>query len=430
MEKLLLHITELASWVSSGRLTVNLSRLIDFSKNNNEYCFRQMLEEFGNVRPGDPEAYVIATLNTDWRNYLKESQNHSKALFQTIELEAVSDIQALTNDAAIRLGSQIERLAIKLTAPKFEVLWTDYQKQLRFDEAKEGAKDFVKLFKFPDNFTKNTLSLSNSEIESIYKNSFSIEQQKLLEECKGTAEYGLLEFTILLFSSKTDEWRQSDEDYQLLKSERQKFLSKKDWNSVTFLENKQICNLIQKLNNLSPEKLGLDPLALVSFYKHKAEFILNGQKINFVSLKKDIQLMLSLNLEESILALLNLLGVLIGLENLMQIKYNLNKQNYSIFDNKAIEFGLNELDPKNFILDLDLINKPIENIENQSKNIISELPQLINSENAINNNVGNTGLKKTQDCSPDLETSLPGESPKGVELNDEINNSVESTNKT
>ena len=133
MEKLLLHITELASWVSSGRLTVNLSRLIDFSKNNNEYCFRQMLEEFGNVRPGDPEAYVIATLKTNWRSYLIESQNNSKALFQTIELAAVSDIQALTNDSAIRLGSQIERLAIKLTSPKFEILWTDYQKQ-RFDQ--------------------------------------------------------------------------------------------------------------------------------------------------------------------------------------------------------------------------------------------------------------------------------------------------------
>ena len=49
MEKLLIHITELASWVSYGRLKINLSRLINFTSNSEEYCFRQMLEEFGNV---------------------------------------------------------------------------------------------------------------------------------------------------------------------------------------------------------------------------------------------------------------------------------------------------------------------------------------------------------------------------------------------
>jgi len=63
MEKLLLHITELVAWVSSGRLKINLSRIVAFDSTNLEYSFKQMLEEFGNVRAGDPEAYVIASLN-------------------------------------------------------------------------------------------------------------------------------------------------------------------------------------------------------------------------------------------------------------------------------------------------------------------------------------------------------------------------------
>lgn len=415
MEKLLIHITELASWVSYGRLKINLSRLINFTSNSEEYCFRQMLEEFGNVRTGDPEAYVITTLDNNWREYIKEPHNPYRALFQTIDLRAVNDIQPLTRDSAIRLGSQIERLAVKLSSPDFENIWIDYQKKIKFEEAREGGKDFINLFTFPDCVKNNIASFDDSQIEAIYRNVFSMEAQKILEECKGTSEYGLMEFMISLSSTQTNEWRDSNEDYLLLKSERKNFLSKQNWNKVSFLENEKIITLVQKFDELSLEKLSFDSVSLISFYKHRAEFILNNQKINFISLKKDIELMLSLEFEESIFTLLNLLGIFVGLENLMYIKHNLHNNKYSIFEAKEDK----EFDPQNFVIALEIDHKTLLNT--------AVLTQDSGLELSLSNDP-ETNIEEAKNLEKSLEVSLTEKQDKSVELKEELAMSADKLN--
>jgi len=397
MEKLLLHITELVAWVSSGRLKINLSRIVAFDSTNLEYSFKQMLEEFGNVRAGDPEAYVIASLNRNWRQYIKEPNNISRALFQTLDLAVINDIQPLTRDAAIRLGSQIERLAIMPSSPEFEGLWEEYQKQIKYEEARESAKDFIKLFTFPEYVTQKIPFFDDTKIEAIFKNSFTMEQQKSLEERKGTSEYGLMEFMISIASTQPREWLDSNEDYQLLRSERQSFLFEKNWNEVTYLESENILMLIHKFNELSLEKLSFDPVSLISFYKHKSEFILNGQKMNFASLRKDIELMLSHNYEESIFTLLSLLGVYIGLENVMYIKFNLSKKSYSIFNGKENE----ELDPQYFSIALEINNKTSQNTEVFARNTSPELSQLPCSEESPGDRIPQSREVKIFDKSTD-----------------------------
>lgn len=341
METILIHVSEFGSWVSSNRLNIDLRRIIPV-KNDDINSFLRLLDGYGNIRTSEPEAYIVARLKNCWRKFILRPSNLFSGAKVALELSAVEEFQALTQDAQLRLNSQTERLSISLSTPEYEIFWREFQSRSQLIEARESGFSFLEIYSFPSKLSAKYLDISDSLLNNLLTRISDYKSERTLEGLKGLAEYGPTEFGMRISSAHDESWRNNDERYVRFRQIRSERLSNKPWNEVCFLEFPDLVDSILSFANESKIILGIPPLAGVSFFKFYAEFILQGRKLNLEGINKEASSMLSLGYEEDCFSFIFMLGAAIGSEHVAAIKYGIFRDSFSVFNQdkflKANEF--------------------------------------------------------------------------------------------
>jgi hypothetical protein len=340
IESVLIHVSEFGSWVTCGKLNLDLRRIVAM-KEGDSFSFFQILDAYGNIRLSEPEAYIIASLKDGWRQSIQKPSISFIGSKASLGLDSVLSFHALTRDAQLRLNPQTERLSISLSPPDFETLWQDFQNQSQYHEIRESGLTFLGLYSFPNGTNPRNLEISDLLLKKLLTRVSEYKSERTLESLKGLAEYGPTEFGIRISAEYGDEWRKNDERYKRFREIRFQKLSKKSWNEINYLEFPDLLESILSFDEESRTILGIPPLAAISFFISHAEFVLQGNKLNLDSINRSASYMLSLGYDDDCFNYLYVIGCAIGSEQVAGIKYRYFKENFSVF-NKNLSYKSDE----------------------------------------------------------------------------------------
>lgn len=384
MESILIHISELGTWVSTSNLNIDLGRIIDV-KTGDYKSFMRLLDAYGNIRTSEPEAYIVVRLKNNWRQCTQKASISFAGSKASLGLDSVSSFQALTDDAQVRLNSQTERLSINLSSPEFISLWREFQSQFQLQEARESGASFLSLYTFPDVIEPSLLDISDSLLSGLLARISDYKSERTLEGLKGFAEFGPTEFGMRISSAFSEEWRITDERYVRFRNIRSEKLSKKSWNDTSYLDFSDLRDSIASFDEESRKVIGLPPLAAASYFKFYAEFIMQGNKLNLEGVNKTASSMLSLGYIEDCFNFIFILGSAIGAEQVAAIKYKFFKDRFSVFNqnhftksHETLDVNLFKITPAPDIVSESTVINPLDN------SAASSSDSLVNS--AIGNN--------------------------------------------
>jgi len=316
----ILHISELSAIVLTGKISLRSDRFFPLE---NEASISPLLEGVGYLKHSEPEAYLLCIPKSE---LLMRNEINNRVI--EIRAEDLIEIIPLTNDAKRSLNPTTERLHLKLSNPRWENEWANYVDRAILNDRLLAARKFASFFDI--SFLNESLWTPESNTYQFIISDIGVGQSQIEKQME-FADLGVLEFCIRIANNHDKTWREKDNNYSLLKSQRLKYLSSLDKKDLSFIDSAEICNALLLFEMESKECFGYSPFTLSAFFEIYRRYLIS-KKFDLNAIRSLAIKFIEYKLNKDANDFIHLIGYASGLELVMPLDYSLNKENYSIIN--------------------------------------------------------------------------------------------------